>query len=133
MEGDETSNKDCRCPGEHGGGPRAPPQAVLLQAKGHETPQEKPAKRVTEEQKEEYASLMEKDKAITFKVNDKDVKIEEKFVRFERYEQTKLEEKYTPHVIEPSFGLGRIMYCIFEHCFRMREEDAQRTYFDFPV
>lgn len=88
---------------------------------------------LTEEQKEEYASQMEKDKVITIKVNDKDVKIEEKYVRFERYEQLKNEEKYTPHVIEPSFGLGRIMYCIFEHCFRMREEDAQRTYFDFPV
>jgi len=43
---------------------------------------------LTEEQKEEYATLMEKDKAITLKVNDKDVKLEEKMVRFERYEQT---------------------------------------------
>lgn len=89
--------------------------------------------KLTDEQKEEYASQMEKDKVITIKVNDKDVIIEEKYVRFERYEQLKNEEKYTPHVIEPSFGLGRIMYCIFEHCFRMREEDAQRTFFDFPV
>jgi glycyl-tRNA synthetase len=24
---------------------------------------------------------------------------------------------YTPGVIEPSFGLGRIMYCLFEHAF----------------
>jgi glycyl-tRNA synthetase len=38
-----------------------------------------------------------------------------------------------PHVIEPSFGIGRIIYCIFEHCFRVREKDAQRTYFDFPA
>lgn len=29
-------------------------------------------------------------------------------------------------------GIGRIVYCIFEHCFRVREEDAQRTYFVFP-
>lgn len=44
-----------------------------------------------------------------------------------------MEEKYIPHVIEPSFGIGRIIYCIFEHCFKMREKDAQRTYFDFPA
>lgn len=37
-----------------------------------------------------------------------------------------------PHVIEPSFGIGRIIYCVFEHCFRQRAEDAQRVYFAFP-
>lgn len=44
-----------------------------------------------------------------------------------------MEEKYIPHVIEPSFGIGRVLYCIFEHCFKVREKDAQRTYFDFPA
>ncbi len=29
-------------------------------------------------------------------------------------------EIFTPHVIEPSFGIGRIMYCILEHNFRQR-------------
>jgi glycyl-tRNA synthetase len=43
-----------------------------------------------------------------------------------------MEEKYIPHVIEPSFGVGRILYCIFEHCFKVREADAQRTFFAFP-
>ena len=37
-----------------------------------------------------------------------------------------MEEKYTPSVIEPSFGLGRIMTAIFEHSFKMR--DKIRTY-----
>lgn len=43
------------------------------------------------------------------------------------------EEKYMPQVIEPAFGIGRIIYCIFEHCFKCREHDAQWTYFDFPA
>ena len=34
--------------------------------------------------------------------------------------------------IEPSFGIGRIVYCVMEHCFKVREKDARRTYFDFP-
>ena len=32
-----------------------------------------------------------------------------------------------PSVIEPSFGIGRIMYAIFEHNFKTREGDEQRT------
>ena len=37
-----------------------------------------------------------------------------------------IEEKYTPSVIEPSFGLGRIMSVMLEHTFRVRDE--KRTY-----
>ena len=36
---------------------------------------------------------------------------------------------YTPSVIEPSFGIGRIVYCIFEHTFYTRLDDAQKTVF----
>ena len=32
-----------------------------------------------------------------------------------------------PHVIEPSFGVGRIMYSVLEHNVRIREGDEQRT------
>lgn len=28
---------------------------------------------------------------------------------------------FTPSVIEPSFGVGRILYCLFEHAFYARE------------
>lgn len=38
---------------------------------------------------------------------------------------------YTPSVIEPSFGIGRILYCIFEHTFYTRPDDAQKTVFKF--
>lgn len=40
------------------------------------------------------------------------------------------EEKFTPSVIEPSFGIGRLVYCVLEHAFRMR--DAKRTYLLLP-
>lgn len=36
-------------------------------------------------------------------------------------------EEITPNVIEPSFGIGRIMYSIYEHSFHIREGDEQRT------
>ncbi len=33
-----------------------------------------------------------------------------------------------PSVIEPSFGVGRIMYAIFEHSFQIREGDEMRNW-----
>lgn len=36
-------------------------------------------------------------------------------------------EEVVPNVIEPSFGIGRIMYTIFEHTFHVRGGDEQRT------
>lgn len=44
-----------------------------------------------------------------------------------RYQKTIHVEEYVPNVIEPSFGIGRIMYSIFEHNFRVRSDDGQRT------
>ncbi|KXZ46296.1 hypothetical protein GPECTOR_45g166 [Gonium pectorale] len=41
---------------------------------------------------------------------------------------------YTPSVIEPSFGIGRIMYCMFEHSYYTREGDETRAVMGFrPV
>jgi glycyl-tRNA synthetase len=37
-----------------------------------------------------------------------------------------IEEKFVPSVIEPSFGLGRVMTTILEHSFKVRDE--KRTY-----
>lgn len=70
---------------------------------------------------------------IVLKIGDRDLPITAEFVRFEEQEKTIQEEKFVPSVIEPSFGIGRIIYCVFEHCFKQREKDTQRTYFDFPA
>lgn len=32
-----------------------------------------------------------------------------------------MEEKFVPSVIEPSFGLGRILTAVFEHSFKARD------------
>lgn len=34
--------------------------------------------------------------------------------------------EFTPNVIEPSFGLGRIFYSLLEHSFWARESDVDR-------
>ena len=48
-------------------------------------------------------------------------------VRIERVTKTVNGRSFTPGVIEPSFGLGRILYCLLEHCFYWRPEDEQRV------
>lgn len=35
-------------------------------------------------------------------------------------------EEYIPAVIEPTFGIGRIMYAVLEHNFKIRPENEQR-------
>lgn len=42
------------------------------------------------------------------------------------------EIKYTPSVIEPSFGMGRILYSLLEHSFYQRDGDEQRCVMKFP-
>ena len=41
------------------------------------------------------------------------------------------EIKFTPSVIEPSFGMGRILYSLLEHSFYQRESDEQRCVMGF--
>lgn len=41
------------------------------------------------------------------------------------------EIKFTPSVIEPSFGMGRILYSLLEHSFSQRDMDEQRIVMKF--
>jgi glycyl-tRNA synthetase len=41
------------------------------------------------------------------------------------------EVKFTPSVIEPSFGMGRILYSLLEHSFYQRDADEQRCVMRF--
>jgi glycyl-tRNA synthetase len=41
--------------------------------------------------------------------------------------------EYTPNVIEPSFGIGRILYALCEHVFWVRDGDEARSVLSFPI
>jgi glycyl-tRNA synthetase len=47
-------------------------------------------------------------------------------VSFEMVETKITNEKYTPAVIEPSFGIGRILYSLLEHSYTVREEEKEQ-------
>lgn len=42
-------------------------------------------------------------------------------------------EEIIPNVIEPSFGIGRIMYSLLEHNFFVREDDEQKTVSQYQI
>lgn len=52
-------------------------------------------------------------------------------VSFKSEKKTITEEKYTPSVVEPAFGIGRIIYAVLEHSFSQREGDEQRCVMSF--
>ena len=54
-------------------------------------------------------------------------------ISVKKYQKTFHVEEITPSVIEPSFGVGRIMYAVFEHNFKIRDGDEARTYFSLPA
>jgi len=68
----------------------------------------------------------------TVNVNGNDVSLTPAMLNVKRFQKTVHVEEITPSVIEPSFGIGRIMYSVFEHNFKSREGDEARNYFSLP-
>uniref|UniRef100_A0A0E0QLS5 glycine--tRNA ligase n=1 Tax=Oryza rufipogon TaxID=4529 RepID=A0A0E0QLS5_ORYRU len=65
----------------------------------------------------------------------KDVVITKKMVSISMEKKLEHQRVFTPSVIEPSFGIGRIIYCLFEHSFYTRpskSEEEQLNVFRFP-
>jgi len=67
-------------------------------------------------------------------INDCEVELTKSMIKDVRhYKKDTHVREVTPHVIEPSFGIGRIMYAILEHNFCTREGDEQRTWLSLPA
>lgn len=47
-------------------------------------------------------------------------------VRFNTVQKTLTGESYVPHVVEPSFGIGRILYAILEHSYWVRQDNTEQ-------
>lgn len=66
----------------------------------------------------------------TVESDGKSFTLTKEMVSVREQEKTLHVEELVPSVIEPSFGIGRILYAVLEHSFRQRENDEQRTYFE---
>ncbi|KAI8544110.1 hypothetical protein RHMOL_Rhmol08G0269900 [Rhododendron molle] len=65
----------------------------------------------------------------------KDVTITKSMVSIQKEKKKEHQRVFTPSVIEPSFGIGRIIYCLYEHSFYTRASrggDEQLHVFGFP-
>ncbi|XP_014825413.1 PREDICTED: glycine--tRNA ligase [Poecilia mexicana] len=81
----------------------------------------------------EQEQLLNDNGEFTIETEGKTFTLTKDMVGVKRFQKTLHVEEVVPSVIEPSFGIGRIMYTIFEHTFHIREGDEQRTYFSFPA
>ena len=69
---------------------------------------------------------------IIYCINGKDYSINSDICQIIEEKKTITHEEYTPHVLEPSFGVDRILYSIFEQNFWARENDEQRIVLSLP-
>ncbi|CAK9438440.1 uncharacterized protein LODBEIA_P26640 [Lodderomyces beijingensis] len=63
---------------------------------------------------------------------DGTVQLDSDLLKIEKVKKTEHVREYTPNVIEPSFGIGRILYSIFEHQFWARRDEAERGVLSLP-
>lgn len=85
----------------------------------------------------EIKAALESKGEVEFKVCTlgKSVVIKRNMVSISMEKRKEHQRVFTPSVIEPSFGIGRIIYCLFEHSFYTRpskSEDEQLNVFRFP-
>ncbi|OBA24026.1 glycyl-tRNA synthetase [Metschnikowia bicuspidata var. bicuspidata NRRL YB-4993] len=63
---------------------------------------------------------------------ESDVEVGSDLIKIAKVTRVEHVREYTPNVIEPSFGIGRILYSIFEHQFWSRPEDKDRSVLSLP-
>jgi len=63
----------------------------------------------------------------TIKINNDEFEVSKEVISFTTVTKRLTGEAITPGVIEPSFGIGRILYSILEHAYSTRGNDEQRA------
>eukprot|EP00743_Colponemidia_sp_Colp-15_P002864 GILK01003102.1.p1 GENE.GILK01003102.1~~GILK01003102.1.p1 ORF type:complete len:703 (-),score=136.42 GILK01003102.1:135-2201(-) len=82
------------------------------------------------------AQLDSAGEAVITTCNNESFTLQPTMVKFERISKRVTEIAYTPSVIEPSFGIGRIVYAVLEHAFYARpsEDGEEKRYvLKFPA
>jgi glycyl-tRNA synthetase len=81
-------------------------------------------------QREELSEVLKEHGNITIQVPgilpDDKIVVSKELVSFEKRTIVQNTRDYTPNVIEPSFGIGRILYSLLEHVYWNRPDDVAR-------
>jgi glycyl-tRNA synthetase len=90
--------------------------------------------------KKALASLVERDpdafddEVVAVEVDGETYEVDTETANFAREEVTESGEHITPHVVEPSFGIGRIVYTVLTHAYdRDLVDGEERAYLDLPA
>lgn len=87
-------------------------------------------KALEQTQREELSEVLKENGHITIQVpgilSDDKIYVSEELVSFEKRTTVQNTRDYTPNVIEPSFGIGRILYSLLEHVYWSRPDDFAR-------
>lgn len=83
---------------------------------------------------EEMAAALSLDGKVSCNIDGVEgaVEVDTSLINIEKRTRKEHVREYTPNVIEPSFGIGRILYCVLEHNFWTRAEDSARGVLSFP-
>ncbi|WP_423792642.1 glycine--tRNA ligase [Methanocaldococcus indicus] len=79
-------------------------------------------KKLSEEEKERFVKEIEKNGKIKISINNKEFEILKDYLKIEKVKKVIKGEKVIPHVIEPSYGIDRILYCVLEHSYTEEED-----------
>lgn len=91
---------------------------------------------LSQEQREELGGKLQKDGSIDLEVAGIEsgmAKLTLDLVKIEKESKVLTTREYIPNVIEPSFGIGRILYSLMEHVYWTREGDAARSVSDMST
>ncbi|WP_276259471.1 glycine--tRNA ligase [Haloglomus litoreum] len=70
---------------------------------------------------------------VTVEVDGESYEVDVEHTNFAREEVTESGEHITPHVVEPSFGIGRIVYTVLTHAYdRDLVDGEERAFLDLP-
>ncbi|KAI9886522.1 MAG: Glycine--tRNA ligase 1, mitochondrial [Watsoniomyces obsoletus] len=90
---------------------------------------------LSQEQREQFADRLRKDGKIEIDVagvGDGKVELGSDLITIAKRTRVENTREYTPNVIEPSFGVGRIFYSLIEHVYWTRPGDEARGVLSFP-
>ncbi len=82
---------------------------------------------LSEKEKEEFVKNIENNGKVIINIDGKEFEILKDYVEIKKVKKVIKGEKIIPHVIEPSYGIDRITYCLLEHSYR---EEEDRVYLD---
>ncbi|KAI7902609.1 glycyl-tRNA synthetase [Cokeromyces recurvatus] len=88
---------------------------------------------LSDDQYAELAKSMEAKGTGSINVNGQSMEIAQENATIKRGTVTEYVREYVPNVIEPSFGIGRILYSLLEHVWWVREDDEARNVLSFPA